>query len=207
MHDLGLQCTHARSCRVLTAATYSNTADSQAQFATMSGTKMLPFSAVELVSSVRANLTGLAAHNDGKKVPQKKLKELFPGVSLSALKRRCKVSCHVSYPVATSPAVHSTLCRPPIPVKSTHLPVCLQQSVSNWRFHQAVKRVDFGAPAESLALQCEEVLKDHPKEEPLSFLLEAEAEMLMERVKAALTTDNDDVLDSWCGAILCTKSV
>lgn len=47
---------------------------------------------VQLVSAVRANLSGLKPYDEGKKLSQKRAHQLFPSVSKAVLEKRCKLS-------------------------------------------------------------------------------------------------------------------
>ena len=47
---------------------------------------------VQLVCAVVANQIGLKPYDDGKKISRKRAHQLFPGVSKTALEKRCKLS-------------------------------------------------------------------------------------------------------------------
>lgn len=72
-------------------------------------------------------------------------------------------------------------------------------SPCNWRFHQAVRNVNF-EDKPSVKEQCTAVLDKHPDGAPTTFLLAEEEKALSARVKDALASSG--ALESWC-VLLC----
>lgn len=115
---------------------------------------------MELITAVRANLTGLPQYEGGKRLNQKKTKQICPGASIDVLKRR------------------------------------LKRTPGNWRFHEAVKAVQFDAP--NAAEQCQAVVDKYPTA-PGELLLPPERNELLQRVKNL----NEEALSTlhWCATL------
>lgn len=70
----------------------------------------------------------------------------------------------------------------------------------NWRFHNAVKKIDFQGDEESVEAQCRAVLKQHPQAGINTFLLEPEHISMVSRVQDALSANGsgNETLTDWC---------